>query len=43
MSEDTTTQEPITHRTPEEDAEWVADKRAEYDADMICGDYWSNW
>ena len=30
-------------RTPEEEAEWLEDKRAEYEADTICGDYWSNW
>ena len=30
-------------RTPEEDAEWVAEKRAEYEADRICGHLWSNW
>ena len=29
-------------RTPEEDAEWVADKRAEYEADRICGHHWGN-
>lgn len=30
-------------RTPEEEAEWLEDKRAEYEADTICGHYWSNW
>jgi hypothetical protein len=34
---------PRRERTPEEDAEWVADKRAEYEADTICGRLWSNW
>lgn len=36
--------EPKTwrERTPEEDAEWVADKRAEYEADRICGHHWGN-
>ncbi len=29
-------------RTPEEEAEWLEDKRAEYEADCICGDHWSN-
>jgi hypothetical protein len=29
-------------RTPEEDAEWLEDKRAEYEADRICGHHWSN-
>ncbi len=30
-------------RSPEEDAEWEADKRAEYEADRICGHEWSNY
>jgi hypothetical protein len=34
---------PRRERTPEEDAEWLEDKRAEYEADRICGDHWSNW
>ena len=34
---------PRRKRTPEEEAEWLEDKRAEYEADTICGDYWSNW
>ena len=36
--------EPKTRpeRTPEEDAEWVAEKRAEYEADRICGHHWGN-
>jgi hypothetical protein len=29
-------------RTPEEDAEWEADKRAEYEADRCCGHHWGN-
>jgi hypothetical protein len=29
-------------RTPEEDAEWEADKRAEYEADRVCGHHWGN-
>ena len=29
-------------RTLEEDAEWVAEKRAEYEADAICGHAWGN-
>jgi hypothetical protein len=33
---------PRRERTPEEESEWVADKRAEYEADRICGDLWSN-
>ena len=30
-------------RTPQEEAEWLEDKRAEYEADRICGHHWSNW
>jgi hypothetical protein len=29
-------------RTPQEDAEWEADKRAEYEADRVCGHHWGN-
>jgi hypothetical protein len=29
-------------RTPEEESEWIADKRAEYEADRICGHHWAN-
>lgn len=29
-------------RTPEEEQEWLDDKRAEYEADRICGHHWSN-
>ena len=29
-------------RTPEEEAEWLEDKRSEYEADRICGHHWSN-
>jgi hypothetical protein len=29
-------------RTPQEEAEWLEDKRAEYEADRICGHEWSN-
>jgi hypothetical protein len=29
-------------RTPQEEAEWLEDKRAEYDADRICGHHWGN-
>jgi hypothetical protein len=29
-------------RTPEEEQEWLDDKRAEYEADRICGHDWSN-
>ena len=29
-------------RTPQEEAEWLEDKRAEYEADRICGHHWSN-
>jgi hypothetical protein len=29
-------------RTPEEDAEWEAEKRLEHDADRCCGHDWSN-
>jgi hypothetical protein len=32
----------LKKRTPEEDAEWLADKRCEYEADRICGHDWSN-
>ena len=39
----TTPPPPRRERTPEEEAEWLEDKRAEYEADMICGHYWSNW
>jgi hypothetical protein len=35
--------QPRRKRTPEEEAEWLEDKRAEYEADTICGEYWSNW
>ena len=37
--------EPKTcrERTPEEEAEWLDNKRAEYEADRICGHHWSNW
>jgi hypothetical protein len=34
--------DPYAHRTPEEDAEWEADKRLDYEADRICGHHWSN-
>lgn len=36
--------EPKTYRerTPEEEAEWLEDKRSEYEADAICGHAWSN-
>lgn len=36
--------EPKTYRerTPEEEAEWLADKRAEEAADRICGHAWGN-
>ena len=30
-------------RTPQEEAEWLEDKRAEEAADRICGHHWSNW
>jgi hypothetical protein len=29
-------------RTPQEEAEWLEDKRAEYEADRCCGHHWSN-
>ena len=29
-------------RTPQEEQEWLEDKRAEYEADAICGHAWSN-
>lgn len=29
-------------RTPEEEQEWLDDKRAEYEADRICGHDWAN-
>lgn len=29
-------------RTPEEEQEWLEDKRAEYEADRICGHHWGN-
>lgn len=29
-------------RTPQEEAEWLEDKRAEYEADRICGHHWGN-
>ena len=29
-------------RTPQEEAEWLEDKRAEYEADRCCGHDWSN-
>ena len=29
-------------RTPQEEAEWLEDKRAEYEADRICGHAWGN-
>jgi len=37
--------EPKTYRerTPEEESEWVDEKRAEYEADRICGHHWSNF
>ena len=34
---------PRRKRTPEEEADWLEDKRAEHDADRMAGDYWSNW
>ncbi len=34
---------PRRERTPEEEAEWLEDKRAEHDADRMAGDCWSNW
>ena len=36
--------EPKTwrERTPQEEAEWLEDKRAEYEADRICGHHWGN-
>ena len=35
-------QETRRKRTPEEEQEWLDDKRAEYEADRICGHDWSN-
>ena len=29
-------------RTPQEEVEWLEDKRCEYEADRICGHAWSN-
>ncbi len=29
-------------RTPQEEAEWLDDKRAEYEADRCCGHHWGN-
>ncbi len=29
-------------RTPQEEAEWLEDKRAEYEADRVCGHHWGN-
>lgn len=29
-------------RTPQEEQEWLEDKRAEYEADRICGHHWGN-
>ena len=29
-------------RTPQEEAEWLEDKRAEYEADRICGHAWGS-
>jgi hypothetical protein len=29
-------------RTPQEEAEWLEDKRAEYEADRCCGHAWGN-
>jgi hypothetical protein len=29
-------------RTPQEEAEWLEDKRAEYEADRCCGHHWGN-
>ena len=29
-------------RTPQEEQEWLDDKRAEYEADRICGHAWAN-
>jgi hypothetical protein len=34
--------DPHRGRTPEEDAEWEAEKRLEYEADRCCGHDWSN-
>ena len=33
---------PRRERTPEEEAEWLEDKRAEYEADRVCGHHWGN-
>jgi hypothetical protein len=33
---------PRRERTPQEEAEWLEDKRAEYEADRCCGHEWSN-
>jgi hypothetical protein len=30
-------------RTPQEEAEWLEDKRSEYEADRVCGHHWSAW
>jgi hypothetical protein len=29
-------------RTAQEEAEWLEDKRAEYEADRCCGHHWGN-
>ena len=29
-------------RTPQEEAEWLEDKRSEYEADRCCGHHWGN-
>jgi hypothetical protein len=34
---------PRRERTPEEEAEWLEDKRLEYEADRACGHHWSAW
>ena len=39
----TTPLPPRRERTPEEEVEWLEDKRAEHDADRMAGDCWSNW
>jgi hypothetical protein len=30
-------------RTPQEEAEWLEDKRSEHEADRVCGHHWSAW
>jgi hypothetical protein len=30
-------------RTPEEEQEWIDDKRAECEADTICGHHWASF